>query len=243
MGMRAQRFALITGAATRIGRALSIRLAAEGFAIGLHYHHSEAEAVELAKQLEANQHTVFLLPADLTQEDEVLAMFSKIQALGVVFEVLVNSAAVMFAGNLKDLEVETWDQTFALNLRAPWLCAREAARLMADRGGIIINISDSGANRSWPGYGAYVVSKAGVESLTGVLARSLAPKIRVNAVAPGLILKADGMSEDQWNHLVNRLPLQQAGAPRDIENAVLFLITNPHITGTTLVVDGGYQLL
>lgn len=243
MNVESQGLALITGAATRIGRALAVCLADEGYQVGIHYHKSQKDALQLNADLESVGHSTLLLQADLTREEEVQAMFAQIKASGKPLKVLVNSAAVMIAKNLLETELEIWDQTLDLNLRAPWLCSRQAAHLMADGGGIIINISDSGAHRSWTGYGAYIVSKAALESLTRVLARTLAPQIRVNAIAPGLILKSEGLPDTKWNELVNRLPLKQAGDPQDIVDAMLFLIKNHHITGTTLVVDGGYQLL
>jgi NAD(P)-dependent dehydrogenase (short-subunit alcohol dehydrogenase family) len=123
------------------------------------------------------------------------------------------------------------------------LCARAAAGLMGDSGGVVINITDSGANKVWTSYPAYVVSKSALESLTRLLARTLAPLVRVNAVAPGLILPSGELSPEQWQRLVDRLPLQTAGQPADVARAVLFFVQNPYITGQVLAVDGGYQLI
>jgi NAD(P)-dependent dehydrogenase (short-subunit alcohol dehydrogenase family) len=153
----------------------------------------------------------------------------------------LNSAALMRRGRLRETQVEDWDETINLNLRAPWLCAREAARLMTG-GGVIVNITDAGVRSAWTGYPAYLVSKAGLETLTRLLARDLAPTVRVNAVAPGLILPSLEVTDEAWNRLVERLPLQQPGLPAYIVQAVLFLLDNPYITGQTIVVDGGYQL-
>ena len=236
-------FALITGAARRLGRAIALGLAKEGYAIGLHYHHSENDALQAAEEMRASGAPVSLFKADLAEPAQIEAMFAEIERLQGRLDVLVNSAAIMTRGNLRQLDVDRWDATMALNLRAPWLCSRAAARLMQSSGGVIINLSDSGARKTWTGYPAYIISKAGLEALTRLLARTLAPAIRVNAVAPGLILPPESMPAEEWLRLVKRLPAQKAGSPEDIISAVLFLIRNDYLTGQILVVDGGYQLI
>lgn len=235
--------ALVTGAAHRIGRAVALELARQGFAIGLHYHQSEELARQTAAELEAVGVPAYLLPADLSDSAQIDALFDRLAQLPHPLRVLVNSAAVMPRGDLRDLPVEQWDAVFDLNLRAPWLCARAAARQMGSAGGTVINITDSGASKAWTGFPAYIVSKAALESLTRLLARALAPAVRVNAVAPGLILPSPDLPPEQWQRLVDRLPLRAEGQPEDVARAVLFLITNPYITGQVLAVDGGYQLV
>ncbi len=235
--------ALVTGAAHRIGRAVALELARQGFAIGLHYHQSEELARQTAAELEAVGVPAYLLPADLSDSAQIDALFDRLAQLPHPLRVLVNSAAVMPRGDLRDLPVEQWDAVFDLNLRAPWLCARAAARQMGSAGGTVINITDSGASKAWTGFPAYIVSKAALESLTRLLARALAPAVRVNAVAPGLILPSPDLPPEQWQRLVDRLPLRAEGQPEDVARAVLFLITNPYITGQVLAVDGGYQIV
>ena len=246
--MRASRgvrsLALVTGAAQRLGRAIALALAGQGYAIGLHYHRSLRAAEETAAALRAaGSPAVYLLPADLRDPDQIEALFAGLTDLPHPLSVLVNSAASMGRGSLRDLAVADWDDTLDLNLRAPWLCARAAARQMEPHGGVIINLSDSGAHKAWTGYPAYTVSKAGLEALTRLLAKTLAPAVRVNAVAPGLILPSPDLPPEQWQRLVERLPLKRAGTPEDVARAVLFLIDSPYITGQTLAVDGGYQLI
>jgi NAD(P)-dependent dehydrogenase (short-subunit alcohol dehydrogenase family) len=233
--------ALITGAAIRLGREIALALADQGYAIGLHYHHSARQAQELSRQLEDKGTPVLLLEADLTIPEQIRRIFDQVNAYPHPLRVLVNSAGVMHAGTLEETSVEDWDETFDLNLRAPWLCAQYAAPLMKDHG-VIINLTDAASGRPWKKYPAYSVSKAGVEVLTRILARSLAPDIRVNAVAPGLVMPSADFSAEQWDRLVERLPAKKPGTPEDITRAVLFLVQNEYITGQTLVVDGGYQL-
>jgi pteridine reductase len=237
--------ALITGAAHRLGHAIALALARQGFAIGLHYHRASAEDADAAaRDIAALGVPVHLLPADLTDPAEVEDLFTRVAALPHPLRVLVNSAAVMPRGSLRDMPVETWDAAIDLNLRAPWLCARAAARLMGPGGGgVIVNISDSGAHKAWIGYPAYIISKSALETLTRLLARALAPAVRVNAVAPGLILPSADLPAGQWQRLVERLPLQAAGQPDDVARAVLFFVQNPYVTGQVLAVDGGYQLV
>ncbi|HHY88463.1 MAG TPA: SDR family oxidoreductase [Chloroflexi bacterium] len=233
--------ALVTGAAVRIGRALAEALSRRGYAIGLHYNRSAAQAEALAEEICAGGGEAVLLQADLRDPDQIAQMFARVDGQPHPLKVLVNSASVMPAGRLLETGVDLWDSTLNLNLRAPWLCAREAAVRMGE-GGVIINITDTGWNKTWSSMGAYTISKAGLEALTRLLARELAPGIRVNAVAPGLILKAEDVPDETWEKLVDRLPLKTQGKPEFVAEAVLFLIDHPYITGHTLVVDGGYQL-
>jgi pteridine reductase len=156
--------------------------------------------------------------------------------------VVVNSAAVMPVGNPRDLTLRDWNSALDLNLRAPFLIAQAAARRMT-MGGLIINISDIGAHKAWTRYPSYVTSKAGLEALTQTLARAFAPEIRVNAIAPGLALPSDVVSEEQWHKLVSRLPLKRPATLEEITSTLEFLIKNEYITGQTIVVDGGYSLI
>lgn len=235
--------AVVTGAAVRLGRSIALALARIGYPLGVHYHHSEAAARSLVDEIAVLGGEAFLLPADLSDPEPIRALFEQVTRLPHRLGVWVNSAAVMRSGDLSTMPVEDWDSTLALNLRAPWLCAREAAACMGQQGGIIINITDVGAQKNWTGYPAYTVSKAALETLTRLLARQLAPAVRVNAVAPGLILPSAAVSPEEWQRLVNRLPLQKAGSPEDVAQAVISLIQNKYITGETLRVDGGYALI
>jgi pteridine reductase len=148
----------------------------------------------------------------------------------------------MQRSNIDSLSLDDWDETFALNLRAPFALSKALSKKMT-QGGLIVNVTDIGAQKTWSGYPAYTVSKSALESLTRVLARALAPKIRVNAIAPGLILHSDVVSTEQWDKLVNRLPLKRAARLDEVTSALEFLIKNEYITGQTIVVDGGYSLI
>jgi pteridine reductase len=238
-----QYLALVTGAGHRLGRAIALDLGQQGYAIGLHYHQSREKAEATRDELAEMGVPVYLLQADLTDETQLTKLFASLGEIPCLLKVLVNSAGIMTRGNVKSLTVEEWDQTLALNLKAPWLCSKLAAEEMGESGGVIINISDSGAHRPWTNFAAYVVSKAALEALTRILARTLAPSIRVNAIAPGLILPSEDMAVEDWNRLVARLPLKKSGSLDVITNGVRFLLQNEYVTGHILVVDGGYQLV
>ncbi|MGE5464360.1 MAG: SDR family NAD(P)-dependent oxidoreductase, partial [Syntrophothermus sp.] len=166
------------------------------------------------------------------------AMLANIESLNVV----VNSAAFMPSGNVDLLSLENWDTALDLNLRAPFLLAREASSKMST-GGLIVNISDVGAQKSWSRYPSYTVSKAGLDSLTRILGRALAPEIRVNAIAPGFVLQSDIVPAEEWERLMKRVPLKRPARTEEIASALEFLLKNEYVTGQTIVVDGGYSLI
>jgi pteridine reductase len=241
-----QPLALVTGGAQRLGKAFAVTLAHMGYSIALHYHSSEKQAKHTKAELEFFGTKVFLLKADLTQPDQIHKLFadldSTLHANHSSLTLLVNSASLMPAGNLRDLELEKWDSALDLNLRAPFLLAQQASQRMTT-GGLIVNISDIGAQKAWSRFPSYAVSKAGLDSLTKILARALAPDIRVNAIAPGLVLSSDVVTQQQWQQLVEKLPLKRAATLDEITYTLQFLINNKYINGQTLVVDGGYSLI
>src|SRR5450759_4340995 len=234
--------ALVTGGASRLGKALAVTLASRGYAVALTYFKSEAQAAVTADELRQYGQPVYPIQVDLTAPSEVKRLFHTLSGLPHPLKVLVNSAGIMPRSDIRTLSVDAWDATLALNLRAPFLCSQEAAHLMAGTGGSIINLSDAGLSRPWTSYPDYQVSKSGLEMLTRLLARALAPAIRVNAIAPGLILENEAVEPEEWARLVDRLPVKRSGDPQEIGQALVFLIENEYITGQTIVVDGGYQL-
>lgn len=234
------KIALVTGAAQRVGRAIALELARAGAQIVVHYHQAEASATETVSLIKQMGGQALAIPADLSHADELSALFESIgQAWGGV-DILVNSAATMEAGNVLSLTRAEWERTLALNLTSPFFCAQRAARFMLAReGGVIINIADISALEPWAKYPAHSVSKAGLVMLTQVLAKALAPRIRVNAIAPGPVLKPAAWSEERWQRIGQNTLLQRTGSGHDVAHAVRFLIENDYITGETLVVDGG----
>jgi NAD(P)-dependent dehydrogenase (short-subunit alcohol dehydrogenase family) len=240
--MNSPPLAVVTGGAHRLGKVFTETLAKHGFAVAVHYWSSSEAAEGIVRQLRSGGSTAYALQADLRESASVSALFSRIDSLGHRLQVLVNSAALLRPADVRRLEASDWDETLNLNLRAPFLCAREAAARMWD-GGLIVNVSDVGARKHWVRFPAYTVSKAGLESLTGVLARTFAPDIRVNAIAPGLFLPSADMQAPEWTRLVERLPMRRAGTADELAAAFEFLLTNEYVTGHTLVLDGGYSLI
>lgn len=234
--------ALVTGGAQRLGKAFAFSLASLGYSIALHYRGSATEAVRTAKEIRALGVDCIAIRADLTIPKKVDFLYALIDEFDAPLKVLVNSAAIMPAGNPRELELQDWDSALDLNLRAPFLLAQEAAKRMTS-GGLIVNITDIGAQKAWSRFPSYTVSKAGLESLTKLLARAFAPSIRVNAIAPGLVLPSDVVTQAQWDKLVEKLPLKRAATLNEITSALEFLIHNEYITGQTIVVDGGYSLI
>lgn len=235
--------ALVTGGAHRLGKAFALTLARMGYDLLLHYHSADEQAQQTKNEIEALGVKAHLFKADLTQPDQIQSIFSSLDLFtNYHLHVLVNSAAIMPVGNPRELELHDWDSAFDLNLRAPFLLAQEAAKRMT-AGGLIVNITDIGAQKAWSRYPSYTVSKSALESLTKLLARAFAPHIRVNAIAPGLVLQSDVVTQEQWDKLVQRLPLKRAAQPEEIASALEFLIKNEYITGQTIVVDGGYSLI
>ena len=241
-----QPLALVTGAAHRLGKTFALTLAQHGFDIVLHYHHSLDAALQTQAEIESVGRRVFLAPADLTQPVEIQTLFSQLddilQPSSLILKLIVNSAAFMPSGNVDALSIENWDTSLDLNLRAPFLLAQEAAKKMTD-GGLIVNITDVGAQKAWSRYPSYTVSKTALESLTKILARAFAPKIRVNAIAPGFVLQSDIVPPEEWERLIKRVPLKRPARSEEIASTLEFLLKNEYITGQVIVVDGGYSLI
>ena len=230
--------ALVTGAAHRLGKVFAVTLARKGFDIILHYHQSSSAALQTQAEIESMGRRVTPFEADLTDPSHIKSLVTSLEVL----DVLVNSAAFMPGGNVEALTLENWDTALDLNLRAPFLLAQGCAKHMPE-GGLIVNITDVGAQKAWSRYPSYTVSKAALESLTRILARALAPKIRVNAIAPGFVLQSDIVSDEEWERLIKRIPLKRPARTEELASALEFLLKNEYITGQTIVVDGGYSLL
>ena len=234
--------ALITGAGVRLGRAIAHGLAREGAHIAIHYYGSEHGARQTAVEAEAAGVKTVMIRADLS--DPVAAESLPMQAAEKLggLEILVNSAAIMERRPLEEVTPADWDRSINLNLRGAFFVAKGAAGVMADLGGAIVNIADLAALERWVGFPVHAISQAGVVTMTELLAKALAPKIRVNAVAPGAVLLPDETKREEKEHLERTTPLGRIGSPRDVVDAVLYLLEQDYITGHTIVVDGGRRI-
>jgi len=234
--------AIVTGAGRRLGAAIAEALAGRGYNLLIHYHASDRPAAELTRravELGVQAHSV---QADLSRREGIHQLFSAFDGYFPRLDLLVNSAAVMLASDLLTATEDDWQLTMALNLKGTFFCLQQAALRMQAQGGVIVNISDVAGREPWPRYPIHSISKAGVEMLTRVAALRLAPAVRVNAVAPGPVLKPEPMSDTRWREIGEALPLQRPGSPENVVHAVLFLVENDFITGETIVVDGGDTL-
>jgi pteridine reductase len=232
------RVALVTGAGRRVGRALAVGLGAEGMSVAIHYHASDAGARETALMIERAGGKGLLVTADLTGATAAVLIDDVVRQLGGL-DVLVNSSAVMERTPLGEVTVEQWDAMMALNLRAPFLLSQSAAPHLARAHGAIVNIADLAAFETWPAYIPHGISKAGVVYMTRALARTLAPDVRVNAIAPGAVLLPDKWSEEDAAKLRESTPLHRLGSPNDVVGAMLYLLRADYVTGETIIVDGG----
>lgn len=235
------RYALVTGSAHRVGRAIAMALASEGVNLAIHYYRSTQPAAEAVEQARSFGVKALAIQADLRSFSAIETMFTTLDQAFPHLDILINSAAIMERSDFLSATPETWDRSLDLNLKAPFFCSQQAAQRMQD-GGAIVNISDIIGLRPWPGFPIHAISKAGIEMLTKAAALELAPKIRVNAIAPGPVLKPDDMPSERWQQIASPSPLGKPGQPEDVARAAIYLLQNDYVTGETLVVDGGFQL-
>ncbi len=236
------RRAVVTGGAVRVGRAISLALGRAGYRVGVHYGTSRSEAALTVRELKALGARPVAFQADLSRPEAIRDLFADVDRQLGGIDLLVNSAGVFPRQDPLDVTVADWDRVFDLNARAPFLCAQEAARRMRD-GGSIVNITDTGALEAWPAFVPYVATKAALTSLTRGLARAWAPRIRVNAVAPGPVLLPETESTpEEEAAAADRTVARRVGSPEDVAQAVLFLDRAPYVTGETIRVDGGHHL-
>jgi pteridine reductase len=233
------RVALVTGAGRRVGRAIAIALGAQGMRVAVHFNGSDEGARETAALIQKGGSEAHPLPGDLRDPSVPASLVrATIDRFGSL-DVLVNSAAVMERTPFGDVTAEQWDAMFALNLRAPFLLSQAAAPELARREGSIVNIADLAAFESWPAYIPHGITKAGVVQMTRSLAQVLAPRVRVNAVAPGAVLLPDDWDEASRDRIIETTPLRRLGSPDDVARAVVYLIEADYVTGDTLLIDGG----
>jgi NAD(P)-dependent dehydrogenase (short-subunit alcohol dehydrogenase family) len=233
--------ALVTGGAVRVGRAISLALSEAGASVAVNYHHSEEAAREVVALITARGGNAEAFQADVSVAADVDQMINGVLERFGRLDVLVNNAAIFPRTPFTTVTEAEWDQVLDINLKGSFLCALRAGREMLQRdGGKIVNIADVSAYRPWPSYIPYCVSKAGVIALTQGLAKALAPKVQVNAVAPGTVLFPESYSEEQRQRAVQPIPMGREGSPEDVARTVLFLIEgSDFITGAVIPVDGG----
>ena len=234
--------ALVTGGARRVGAAIARRLHAAGANVLLHYRDSESDAAKLEAELNAARaKSASRVKAELLAPIAPRALVSTaLQTFGRL-DLLVNNASSFFPVDLGAIESSHWEELVGSNLRAPLFICQEAAPELARREGAIVNIVDIHADRPLKGYPLYSIAKAGLAALTKSLAVELAPRVRVNGVAPGAIAWPEDNQFDpaERSRILATTPLARMGSPQDIAQAVHFLAVAPYVTGQILAVDGG----
>ncbi|MBI3800455.1 MAG: SDR family oxidoreductase [Deltaproteobacteria bacterium] len=235
----AGKIVLITGAARRLGRAIALSLAAEGADIALHVHTSSGE--DLAREIAALGRRAWVMRANLARPEEAARFSETVLAAVGRIDILVNNAAVVFPTPLPTLTASLWRTVLHTNLTAPFVLSLRLGRIMQRRGmGKILQLGDWSGVRPVAGYLPYCVSKNGLLMLTQVLAKTFAPQVQVNAVAPGPVLPPDSYTTVERQAVLARTPLRRLGQAADVVRAVRFLVTMGNfVSGSTYFVDGG----
>ncbi len=236
--MRVSQTALVTGAARRIGQAIALALADAGFDLVLHHNRSREEAAELKARIEAKGRKAKLVRADLGNERQVRGLLERAGPVTA----LINNASV-FHDDRDDFDLERWDEHFAVHVRAPYVLMQSfAAQLPKKQSGAVVNLVDQRVLALRDDHVSYSVSKFALWGLTRAMSLKLAPRVRVNAVAPGPVLRAASETEAAFLEELKAVPLQRSPSPEEVAAAVVFLVQSPSVTGQTVAVDGGQHL-
>jgi len=224
-----------------VGRALSIGLARAGFDVAVHYNSSGREAESVAEEVRGLGRECLTVQGDLASASAIGSVMESVSARFDRLDFLVNNASTFHEQPLFEASAEQWDRVMAVNLRAPFLMTQAAAPRLRDCAGSVVNIVDVSAFQPWIRYPHHSVAKAGLLHLTRIMAKELAPRVRVNAVAPGTVLPPEGSDDQELERERDRTLVGHLGAPRDVVETVLFLEQSRFITGEVIVVDGGLR--
>jgi NAD(P)-dependent dehydrogenase (short-subunit alcohol dehydrogenase family) len=238
-------WALVTGAGKRLGRAVALHLAGAGWGVAVHYHNSAKDAEDVAEAARALGAPAATLCADLSDDAARKALMRDARAAaGGALNGLVNCAASFEHDVIGTLEPETFARQMELNALTPTLLAREFALGLSEAArGAVVNFLDFKLANPYPDHFSYTLSKYALAGATELLARALAPAVRVNAVAPGYVLAAPGQSQADYQRLHADTPLRYGPMPEDVAAAVRFLLESPAITGQTIYVDAGRRFV
>ena len=235
--------ALVTGGWRRIGAAIARKLAAEGWDVALHAHHADAFDPVFGEALAAMGAAVFALPGDLEDTASAARLLADVrQEAGRAPVLLVNCASAFHEDSIASLSPEGLEAHFRVNLFSPLLLTRAFAEALGEGAGAVVHILDQRVRNPVPDQLSYTLSKQALDASVRTLARALAPRVRVNGVAPGLTLPTPDYGAAQWQALERMMPLQRLPGADEIADAVHFLATAPSITGQTLFVDAGASL-
>ena len=234
--------ALVTGGAHRVGRAIALALAAEGANVAINYHRSAEAAAATVAEVERCGVRSVALPGDAADSNQFAGVLEGFDRAFPRLDLFVANAGAFRRTPLADVGAEDWDEMMRLNFETLLVPARQVAERMRDRGGSIVAIADVAAVHPWADYVPYCVAKSCVVGLVRGLARALAPKVRVNAVAPGPVLFPEGFDPRAREREIARTALGREGSAADVAAAVAFLARDDYVTGALLPVDGGRLL-
>ncbi len=235
--------ALVTGAAHRIGRALALGLAADGWLVALHYHRSAEAAEALADEIAVMGGQAVTIGADLGHEAEVQSVMPRLMERIGPLGLLVNNASLFERDEAMTVTRASWDLHLETNLRAPFVLSQAfAAQLPDGQCGSIVNMIDQRVWSLTPNFTSYTLSKAGLWTLTQSLALALAPRIRVNAIGPGPTLASKHQTAEQFAEQCRLMPLQRGASLAEMSAALKFLLASPSMTGQMIALDGGQHL-
>lgn len=235
---------MVTGAAKRIGRAIAHGMAMAGWDVAIHFHRSVADAESLQNEMVALGRRAITLQTDLAQAAQVEALIQRCADRLGAPTCLVNNASIFSFDEIGSVTINNWDAMQATNLRAPIILARDFARFLpAGVEGNIINLLDQKIANLNPDFFSYTIAKVGLEAATHTMAMALAPRIRVNAVAPGLTLVSGDQTPENFAQAHRMTPLGRAGKLDEIVAAVQFLLQTKSVTGQTIFIDGGQRLM
>src|SRR5438552_16932755 len=236
--------ALITGAAKRVGRAIALKLASEGFDIAFTFRGSEAEAREVEQQIAKLRRQCLSIQADFTDPQSASQkVFQSFTSKFPRLDALINNASLYQTSSLQDATDQQIHNLFAIHFHTPFLLARRFENLLRQSRGHIVNMIDLLADRPWPEFLAYSASKGALVCLTRGLARALAPDVTVNGIAPGVVEWPEDYPQSERDKYLKRVPLGRAGTPQDVANLIYFLITDgSYVTGQIIPLDGGRSI-
>ncbi len=239
--MEAQKI-IITGGATRIGSAIAKMLSGPNKEITIHFNKSKSKAESLKKKLQKFGTIVHLISGDLSEEKNIYKLIKLSKSKMKYFDCLINNASLFGNDKLENFSSKSWEKHISINLRAPAILSKEFSKNIRGKNNNIINIIDQRVFKLTPYFFSYTISKAGLYTLTKTSAMSLAPKIRVNGIAPGPTIKNKRQSEKHFKKQYSTTPLKHQVNVNEICNAVDFFIKNSSITGQVLAIDSGQSL-
>jgi len=236
-----QPVALITGAAKRIGRAIAIAFANGGYRVVAHYNKSREEAEELLAEIGGSSKGHLIIQCDFGKPGEAANLIPALAEEGMLPQCLVNNASCYSRARLADTTPEILQNSMQVNFASPFELMRSFANIC--KNGCIINITDQRNTFVDPDSGIYAIAKKALENATMAAALDWAPCIRVNAVAPGIVLPPPGKSWEGMQHIIPQIPMKRRSTEEDVANACIFLATQGNITGQTIYIDGGLHLM